>query len=41
VCFFNRRKWGGGIMGIKTQHVLNKRAKALELEMAKKIGLNL
>jgi len=30
------RKWGGGIMGLKTQAKLDKRAKALALEEAKK-----
>lgn len=30
------RKWGGGIMGLKTQAKLDKRAKAVEAEMAKK-----
>merc|ERR1711998_53443 len=31
------RKWGGGIMGRKTQSMLEKRAKALEEELAKKL----
>mmetsp|Transcript_34239 Transcript_34239/g.41946 ORF Transcript_34239/g.41946 Transcript_34239/m.41946 type:complete len:154 (-) Transcript_34239:188-649(-) len=30
------RKWGGGIMGLKTQAKLDKRAKALAIEEAKK-----
>lgn len=30
------RKWGGGKMGLKTQAKLDKRAKALEIELAKK-----
>ncbi|CAM9909005.1 unnamed protein product, partial [Heterosigma akashiwo] len=30
------RKWGGGIMGLKTQRKLEKRQKALEAELAKK-----
>lgn len=30
------RKWGGGVMGLKTQAKLDKRAKAMELEEAKK-----
>ena len=30
------RKWGGGIMGLKTQAKLEKRAKALAIEEAKK-----
>jgi len=36
-----RRKWGGGIMGIKSQHVTQRREKALQMEQAKKIGLQL
>ena len=35
------RKWGGGIMGLKTQAKLAKRAAALEAEMAKKIEAKL
>jgi large subunit ribosomal protein L7Ae len=31
-----RRKWGGGIMGLKTQRRLEKRQKLLETEAAKK-----
>eukprot|EP00593_Proboscia_inermis_P007012 CAMPEP_0171308828 /NCGR_PEP_ID=MMETSP0816-20121228/18948_1 /TAXON_ID=420281 /ORGANISM="Proboscia inermis, Strain CCAP1064/1" /LENGTH=262 /DNA_ID=CAMNT_0011791973 /DNA_START=69 /DNA_END=857 /DNA_ORIENTATION=- len=31
------RKWGGGIMGLKTQAKLDKRAKALAIEEAKKL----
>ena len=31
------RKWGGGIMGLKTQAKLEKRAKAVEAEEAKKL----
>jgi len=30
------RKWGGGVMGLKTQVMLQKRKKALEIEAAKK-----
>ena len=30
------RKWGGGIMGLKTQAKLAKREKALQAELAKK-----
>jgi len=30
------RKWGGGIMGLKTQAKLDKRAKAVAIEAAKK-----
>lgn len=32
------RKWGGGIMGLKTQAKLDKRAKALAVEEAKKLA---
>lgn len=34
-----RRRWGGGIMGIKSQHVVMKREKAIAMEQAKKLGL--
>merc|ERR1719324_65767 len=36
-----RRKWGGGIMGIKSQHVMQRREKALAAEQAKKLGLQI
>jgi len=36
-----RRKWGGGIMGIKSQHVMQRREKALQAEQAKKLGLQI
>jgi len=36
-----RRKWGGGIMGVKSQHVTMKREKAIAIEQAKKMGLQL
>jgi large subunit ribosomal protein L7Ae len=36
-----RRRWGGGIMGIKSQHVMQRREKAIQMEQAKKLGLNL
>merc|ERR1712139_315931 len=36
-----RRKWGGGIMGIKSQHVMQRRERALQLEQAKKLGLQI
>merc|ERR1719379_2622588 len=36
-----RRKWGGGIMGIKSQHVMQRREKALQAEQAKKLGLSI
>lgn len=34
-----RRRWGGGIMGIKSQHVQERKEKALAVEAAKKLGL--
>jgi len=34
-----RRRWGGGIMGLKSQHVMARREKAIQLEQAKKMGL--
>jgi len=37
----NRRRWGGGIMGIKSQHVTQRREKALQIEQAKKLGLQI
>lgn len=36
-----RKRWGGGIMGIKSQHVMQRREKALQLETAKKMNLQL
>ncbi len=36
-----RRKWGGGIMGIKSQHVMQRREKAIQIEQAKKLGLQI
>jgi len=36
-----RKKWGGGIMGIKSQHVMQRREKALQAEQAKKLGLQI
>jgi len=33
------RKWGGGVMGLKTQRKLEKRAKLVQLELAKKARL--
>merc|ERR1712207_111072 len=35
-----RKRWGGGIMGIKSQHVMQRREKALQAEQAKKLGLS-
>merc|ERR550537_410565 len=37
----SRRRWGGGIMGIKSQHVTQRREKAIQMEQAKKLGLQL
>ncbi|EEA05430.1 60S ribosomal protein L7a, putative [Cryptosporidium muris RN66] len=34
-----RRKWGGGIMGVKAQHVIRRKEKILAMEQAKKVGL--
>lgn len=34
-----RRRFGGGIMGMKSQHVTAKKEKAIALEQAKKMGL--
>merc|ERR1711904_737061 len=36
-----RRRWGGGIMGIKSQHVTQRREKAIQMEQAKKLGLGI
>merc|ERR1711862_78939 len=36
-----RRRWGGGIMGIKSQHVTQRREKAIQIEQAKKLGFKL
>merc|ERR1719300_2271835 len=33
----NLRKWGGGIMGVKSQHVQQKKERALAIEQAKKM----
>merc|ERR1712203_1139146 len=35
-----RRRWGGGIMGIKSQHVMQRREKAIQIEQAKKLGFD-
>merc|ERR1719432_690194 len=37
----NRRRWGGGIMGIKSQHVTQRRERAIQIEQAKKLGLQI
>merc|ERR1712127_224753 len=34
-----KRKWGGGIMGIKNQHMMAKREKLREIELAKKANM--
>lgn len=34
-----RRVWGGGIMGIKNQHMMARREKQRELELAKKANM--
>lgn len=34
-----RRTWGGGVMGIKNQHMMAKRAKQAEIELAKKANM--
>merc|ERR1719502_932556 len=36
-----RRRWGGGIMGIKSQHVTARRERAIEIERNKKLGLQI
>merc|ERR1712222_253090 len=37
----HRRRWGGGIMGIKSQHVTQRKEKAIQMEQAKKLGLQI
>merc|ERR1712071_641084 len=37
----HRRRWGGGIMGVKSQHVMQRREKAIQIEQAKKLGLQI
>ncbi len=37
----HRRRWGGGVMGIKSQHVMQRREKAIQIEQAKKLGLSI
>jgi len=37
----NRRRWGGNIMGVKSQHVTQRREKAIQIEQAKKLGLQI
>lgn len=36
-----QRKWGGGIMGIKSQHVQQKKERIIQVEQQKKMGLHL
>lgn len=36
-----RRRWGGGIMGVKSQHVMARRERAIQVEQAKKLGLQI
>jgi len=36
-----RRRWGGGIMGMKSQHVMQRRERAIQIEQAKKLGLQI
>merc|ERR1712050_513070 len=36
-----RKRWGRGIMGIKSQHVMQRREKAIQAEQAKKLGLQI
>merc|ERR1719420_1906424 len=36
-----RRRWGGGIMGVKSNHIMAKREKALQIEASKKMGIGL
>jgi large subunit ribosomal protein L7Ae len=34
-----RKHWGGGVMGIKNVHKMDKRQKALDVELAKKANM--
>jgi large subunit ribosomal protein L7Ae len=34
-----RRNWGGGVMGIKNQHMMAQREKLREIELAKKANM--
>jgi large subunit ribosomal protein L7Ae len=36
-----RKRWGEGIMGVKSQHVTRRREKILQIEQAKKLGLQI
>jgi len=37
----SRRRWGGGIMGVKSNHIMAKRERLIQLEAAKKMGLGM
>jgi len=37
----HRKKWGGGILGVKSQHVMDKKERMIANEHAKKMGLRL
>merc|ERR1719424_1447822 len=37
----SRRRWGGGIMGVKSNHIMTKRERLIQLEAAKKMGLGM
>jgi len=36
-----RRRWGGGLMGIKSQHITASRERAVQVEQAKKLGMKI
>merc|ERR1719384_2152970 len=36
-----RRRWGGGIMGAKSQMITQRRERAIQIEQAKKLGLQM
>ncbi|CAE8629308.1 unnamed protein product [Polarella glacialis] len=36
-----RRRWGGGVMGIKSQHITASRERAVQVEQAKKLGMKI
>lgn len=36
-----RRRWGGGLVGIKSRHAQIKKQKAIDAELKKKAGLQL
>merc|ERR1711977_446369 len=37
----NRRRWGGNTMGVKSQHIMARRERMIQLEQAKKLGLQI